>query len=204
MAKKKKKRGRPRKSRKGWTFKDWYASKGDALNQKRRKRYHTDPDYRERILAEQRERRKKVSKSIAKTKNPKIDGKRKRKPLYITHRGKWIPLFSVTQVMDRIGVTRVTLVRWIDNGFIPCHIIFDEGGRRWFPGYFVDFLEDVAKKRDKARAEATSDTWYLDDMKTDIDADWKLLRHKKRYPTNSALSKKTIYIGDPDEEEAQA
>jgi DNA-binding transcriptional MerR regulator len=39
-------------------FKEWYRDNGDELNKSRRTRYHTDPEYKERILQQNREARK--------------------------------------------------------------------------------------------------------------------------------------------------
>lgn len=39
-------------------FQEWYRDNGDELNKSRRERYHTDPEYREKVLEQNREARK--------------------------------------------------------------------------------------------------------------------------------------------------
>jgi DNA-binding transcriptional MerR regulator len=39
-------------------FKEWYGKNGDKLNKTRKSRYHTDPEYREKVLEQNREARK--------------------------------------------------------------------------------------------------------------------------------------------------
>lgn len=62
----------------GWTFTAWYQQNGDALNERRRNRYETDPDYKDKVLRQNREsrRRKKlkdaeIKKLTESTKEPK-------------------------------------------------------------------------------------------------------------------------------------
>ncbi len=47
-------------------FKDWYARNRDKLNRRRRKRYRTDEDYREKQLGSTKRWRKKSAKAKAK------------------------------------------------------------------------------------------------------------------------------------------
>ena len=44
-----------------WNFREWYESNKEAFNNKRKDRYHSDPEYRARVLeqnSKSRERRK--------------------------------------------------------------------------------------------------------------------------------------------------
>jgi hypothetical protein len=52
----------------GWTFKDWYARNSDTLNAKRKDRYHTDPEYREKVLEQNRLSRKKKKQLLQESK----------------------------------------------------------------------------------------------------------------------------------------
>lgn len=42
-----------------WTFKEWYSNNKEALNAKRKHRYHTDPDYRAKVIEQNRKSREK-------------------------------------------------------------------------------------------------------------------------------------------------
>ena len=58
----------------GWTFKDWYTRNADSLNAKRKDRYHSDPEYREKVLEQNRlSRRKKKQQLLQESKENEED-----------------------------------------------------------------------------------------------------------------------------------
>ena len=58
-------------------FQEWYRDNGDELNKSRRERYHADPEYKERILQQNREARKRRREEA-------LTEKRKRKSVALT------------------------------------------------------------------------------------------------------------------------
>lgn len=51
-----------------WEFKSWYKKHGESLNDKRRKRYEEDEEYRDRVLKQNRESRRRKQKELDKEK----------------------------------------------------------------------------------------------------------------------------------------
>ena len=50
-----------------WTFKEWYDANKDTFNDRRKSRYHDDPDYRARVLeqnSKSRAKRKKTQEGL--------------------------------------------------------------------------------------------------------------------------------------------
>lgn len=77
-----------------WKFTEWYDKNKQTLNDKRKSRYHTDPEYREKAKAAAAERRKLV-KAANRTGN------------------------SVADVCEVLGVSPWLLSRWKTAGYLP-------------------------------------------------------------------------------------
>jgi DNA-binding transcriptional MerR regulator len=59
-------------------FKEWYRDNGDELNKSRRERYHSDPEYKEKILQQNREARRKRREAALKEKKARKSAQKTR------------------------------------------------------------------------------------------------------------------------------
>lgn len=88
---------------------DWYANNKDDHNEKRRNRYETDPEYREKVQAQARESAKKRREA-----NPTVTG--------VYHRelnGVQVQVFKASEVANEAGVNVRTLKADEKAGKIP-------------------------------------------------------------------------------------
>jgi predicted DNA-binding transcriptional regulator AlpA len=83
-------------------YADWYAKNKEKLAEKRKKRYHSDPEYRKKVL------------SYAKRKRDGMGG-----PPTIEINGATIPLMTLTESAEFIGVSRESMLNWEKKGLLP-------------------------------------------------------------------------------------
>lgn len=186
--------GRGAPSQREFSFKEWYKKKGDALNQKRRNRYKRDPDYRQKVLESMRQRRAEAKKKLRAKQKAAPKPQRQLKPRFAVVAGKTISLLSTGQVMERTGLTKLTLVRWLKNEFLPQHVATDAHGRRWFPDYFVDFIADVVLWREEQRLNEDREgrAWFLEEQRKVVLGRWLEARRRRGYPTDGAVNRCTV------------
>lgn len=199
MAKEQKKKSSKKKPSKKptssteWTFKEWYDKNKQTLNSERKRRYKNDPDYRKTILDSQRKRRAEIRKNIKK-KAKKRTISRRPKPRIASIRGDTVLMLSTGQVIEQIGVSKVTLMRWIKSEFIPSYYLRDDKNRRWFPEYFVKWLVEVVTWREEQRLceDRSGRAWFLDDQQKIIRGRWMEKRKFNKWPTAKQLKRMKV------------
>lgn len=67
-----------------WKYKDWYAKHSGELAEKRRKRYQEDPEYKAKVLEQNRAYREKKAAENARVPKPKVRIPRHRKPVALS------------------------------------------------------------------------------------------------------------------------
>lgn len=106
-----------------FTFREWYERNGDRLNEKRKSRYQTDPDYRQRVLQTNQESRAKRKKVALKQKR-----KRRERPVVAEPRWKVVELeiggvlerlYSIGAVAESLGCSIQAIRLWERQGHIP-------------------------------------------------------------------------------------
>lgn len=114
-----------------WNFKEWYEQHADELNAKRRERYNSDPDYRERVLAgNQAERQKRIQEKLAArppakdaTAPSRGDGVKKR--------------YTIGMLARAVGRSVQTIRLWEKAGTIPTTPHRGANGARLYDSSFI-------------------------------------------------------------------
>lgn len=89
-------------------FKEWYEENGDSHNEKRKRRYETDPEYRNAIIERQRAYRQRTSVRRVRPPLTKVDDK-----------GVEHLVYRVGLASQMVGRSPQTLKKWERKGYIP-------------------------------------------------------------------------------------
>lgn len=141
-----------------FSYKRWYYENRLALNEKRRKRYAEDPEFRTKARDWVRKNRaKKRKKKVVKKRASKREGQVKKphgkrglpKPKIVQLEGKFVELYSFGTLCRATGLSKATLHKWEKLGIVPpgCCVV-DQIGGRWFSGAFIKFMQRIAVLRE--------------------------------------------------------
>lgn len=122
--------------------KKWYNANRELLNQKRRKRYRSDPAYRQSVLDAQKSDKEKevvVVRSKARTRARYL------RPKVIRVGGKDVLVMSTSVLADALGVTDEAIRQWETDGVIPPATLVDSIGRRWFSARYIHVLKSTPR-----------------------------------------------------------
>lgn len=100
-------------------FRDWYERNRKELNRKRRLRYHTDPEYRDKQITRAREDYEEKS-----TNRVKSDRR--------VFKSKGAKLISIGRLADALGRKVMTVRKYHTMGVIPQPTHFDSRGWRLY------------------------------------------------------------------------
>lgn len=135
-------------SEKTWTFKDWYSRNKDKLSESRKARYHSDPEYRAKVLTANQKRRKEKSPTVQGQRQVKI-----RKPIYqsIILNGQAIEavLFNIAYFARHVGVSTAKIRAWERNGLIPkTPYLVGSRGERMYTESMINAVKLAIEARD--------------------------------------------------------
>jgi hypothetical protein len=106
-----------------WSYKDWYAKHAAELAEKRRQRYENDPEYKQKVLEQNRAYREKKSAEAKKIPKPRVRIPRHRKPVAIN-----VPINGVLTLKQLVHVgyfaraisrSVPTVHQWERSGVLP-------------------------------------------------------------------------------------
>ena len=151
MGKKKKE-----EQREPWSYQDWYDKNKDGLSQRRKDRYHTDPEYKERVLEQNKKYREKKRKEAAQIPRPKVRVPRHRRPVIrtILLRGKpkTKELVHVGAFARIVGKSVPTIHQWERLGLLPRTPFYVNGKskrERLFTSEMIEVVKEAVETRDR-------------------------------------------------------
>lgn len=118
------------------SFKKWYHENKVLFNAKRKAKYASDKDMREKAVLRQREYRKNNPARL-KSENTRVVG------------GREQPVYRIGAVAEAIGRTEQVVRLWEANGIIPKPTV--PGTHRYYTQEQVDLLKGLAQVFDEVR-----------------------------------------------------
>ena len=133
-------------------FREWYEQNGDELNKRRRNRYQTDPEYRERVLAQNRDARRKKRQEALEERKKKYGAKKLRltnnwKTVNVETPDGIVKMFSISAAAKLVGCSVQALRLWERKGIIPPATARYSKGDRLYSMEQIDLLKEVLEKQ---------------------------------------------------------
>jgi DNA-binding transcriptional regulator YiaG len=153
----------------GFDFKEWYDANGEKLNKDRRTRYHTDPEYRKQVLAQNKASREKRREATAEQKGAERAARKfkaktepwktveitvkdkKRKPYQVT-------VFTVGALAAALGVSVQAVRLWERQGVIPKTPLRSGKGDRLYTVEQLEMMQELLKKQGKLDEDKLNET----------------------------------------------
>lgn len=144
-----------------WQFKDWYAKHGGELNQSRRDRYSSDPDYKKQVLEANRESRKRrreaqLKERTAERKVQKVKVSRQWKEVEMTVDGVVMKFLTIGALAAILGRSKLGVRLLEKKGVIEKTPYRNKQGERLYTHEKVlEIREDLATKGLLVRKKTT-------------------------------------------------
>ena len=144
----------------GFDFKAWYEDNGDKLNKSRRDRYNTDPEYKKKVLAQNKASREKRRKAQAETKAAERKAQKfqaRARPwktverLIKDEKGKeqLVKVFTIGALARALGCSVQAVRLWERQGVIPPTPIRSGKGDRLYTVEQMEMIQQLLKQQGK-------------------------------------------------------
>lgn len=151
-----------------WNYKEWYAEHKKEISDKRKKRYQEDPDYKQKVLDQNRKYREEKAKETASIPKPRVRIPRHRKPVTMTIAigGSMVTkqLVHIGTFSRAIGRSVPTIHQWERMRVIPRTPFVLVGANkqeRLYSAEMIKVVRDVLEKRNGQVSVADS-SFYKD------------------------------------------
>lgn len=140
-----------------FSFTQWYAVHGERLNEKRRDRYHTDPEYKKKVLQQNRESRRKRRAEERKNrppKEPRQPGEHAWKTTKVRIEGKLQTAYTIGALADKLRCSIQAIRLWERQGLIPEAPFRTPNGDRLYTADSVKEIRAALKKAGRLSGES--------------------------------------------------
>lgn len=158
-------RGTKPKSEEDDYFKEWYAENGDELNKSRKRRYADDPAYREKVLEQNRDARKRrrqeqliERKKENSARKVRLDRSWKTRPMTLTLEGGrqiTVPGFTIGAVAQVLGCSVQAIRLWEKKGVLDATEFRYAGRDRLYTWEQIEVYRVVLEAQDKLNPNKT-------------------------------------------------
>lgn len=130
-----------------FSFSDWYKLHGARLNEKRKQRYHSDPEYRKKVLeTNQQSRKQRKLADDAPAKPPRVKKEVERwKTVTVSINGIEVELYTVGALAEALGCSIQAIRLWERQGVIPPSTVRSGKGENGDRLYSKDEIEEIRK-----------------------------------------------------------
>lgn len=171
-----------------WSYKTWYEKNGSELAERRRHRYANDPDYKDRVLEQNRKYRSKKVKERGDKPTIKVRVPKTRKPIEGTVQVHGVPteleLVHVGTFARQIGRSVPTIHQWERSGILPktpFSLVGNDKQERLYTRNMIQVVRQALDKRsgtisssDKSFTAEVLDGWKAAGLNTDELATFKM------------------------------
>ena len=144
----------------GFDFKQWYGEHGEELNKDRRDRYNTDPEYRKRVLAQNKASREKRRKAQAEQKAEERKAQKfqaRARPWKTVERvvkdkkgvEHTVKVFTIGALARALGCSVQAVRLWERQGVIPKTPIRSGKGDRLYTVEQMEMIQQLLKQQGK-------------------------------------------------------
>lgn len=152
----------------GAYFKEWYQENGDKLNKSRKRRYHDDPEYREKVLEQNRDARKKRREAQlverhkeGAAKKTRVDRSWKTRDMVLTlDDGSQVTVkgFTIGAVAQLLGCSVQAIRLWEKKGVLPETDFRFANRDRLYTSEMIDIYEKVLEEQGRLNPNKTRPT----------------------------------------------
>lgn len=159
------------------TFKEYWLEQGGKINEKRKKRYQDDEEYRKGVREQQKDAYRDKKQGRPQRGATRVFGDRNRpvRTRFLVIRGQRIRVYSTTEVASKLNITRPWLLKLEKNGIIPAPSHFN--GMRLYTQDEVDALLDSMREVAKTEKWTSSYRWANTNLPELIRERWKRLKN---------------------------
>lgn len=140
-------------------FDRWYEREGDKLNESRRSRYQSDPEYRKRAIERSREYRR----------NGPKNGPRKE---YRLQNGKKIRVYRISEAAKKAKTNPTAIRRWETAGVIPDVRESEFNGSNSIRYYTTDQIKIIREVAKRLRGVRPTDP-KVDEVRKFVHEQWE-------------------------------
>lgn len=152
---------------------EYYKKRREEIAQNRRQRYHTDPEYRAKVV--EKARAQAAERSVHRKMNPKPH--RRNKPMnereqeiVIDGEPRLVRLFAIGGLARVLNRTTQTIRKWETEQLIPLAMYRDDSGRRWYTEDQVALLGRMLEKHYKGLMQFDKAAF-----KKELEQEWKAM-----------------------------
>lgn len=154
----------------------WQKNKS-RLNERRKSRYHTDPEFRQRVkdsVKKSRARKKRAAQVRQERTTPRAQRSGSFQLIELPNGTEVeVLIYTISQLAHRVGVALETVRKWERQNVIPGATYHTPGGQRRYTTYEVDVVKEVYAKH-----KMMTDPWRLTtEFIGEIQDRWNALDH---------------------------
>ena len=143
-----------------WTFKGWYKKHGGQLNESRRDRYKSDPEYRNQVLEANRssraKRREELTKERAAERSAiKVKVSRQYKEVSSDIDGKDVKLMTIGALAKALHRSKLGVRLLEKKGVIPKAPVHNKQGERLYPPEMIEEIKKLMKAQGRFNDQQT-------------------------------------------------
>ena len=140
---------------------EYYLQRKEKLSRRRKDRYRSDPEYREKAKAAARQYREERRRQVAHLREigelpPPIRQRGPRKPVDVEVRGEMVKAYTISTLASRINRSSSAINFWTRAGLLPKTPLRSARGERLYTDGMIEVVKTALDKRSAVREKDKS------------------------------------------------